>query len=242
MSRGRTLAALLGVAALLIGIVLLAAVAGAFTVSRCGDGGEARTGELAMRTDPVTNQARGTTVPRARRPARPVRVEIPSIGVDAPIVLLGLNTDRTLQVPSDFGDAGWWTGGPRPGEPGAAIIAGHVDSTPARPSSPARRARPRCGDRRRGPRRNPRPVQGGGREQYPKDEFPTERVYGRTPDPALRLITCSGTFDRSSGHYLDNTVVYALSAQCGSAGRPVAGPAGSGRRSASARRGRRGCS
>lgn len=213
MTRGRTLAALLGVAALLIGIVLLAAVAGAFAVSRCGDGGEARTGELAMRIDPVTNQARGTTVPRARRPARPVRVEIPSIGVDASIVPLGLNTDRTLQVPGDFGDAGWWTGGPRPGEPGPAIIAGHVDSY----TGPA--VFFRLGElgrgaeivvvRRDGTRARFRVV---GREQYPKDAFPTERVYGRTPDPTLRLITCSGTFDRSSGHYLDNTVVYALSA------------------------------
>ncbi|HEX5620768.1 MAG TPA: class F sortase [Solirubrobacteraceae bacterium] len=213
MTRGRTLATLLGVAALLIGIVLLAAVAGAFAVSRCDGGGEARTGELAMRADPVSNQARGTTVPRARRPARPVRVEIPSIGVDASIVPLGLNTDRTLQVPSDFGDAGWWTGGPRPGEPGAAIIAGHVDSYTG-PAVFFRLGELGLGAeivvvRRDGTRGRFRVV---GREQYPKDEFPTERVYGRTSDPALRLITCSGTFDRSSGHYLDNTVVYALSA------------------------------
>jgi Sortase domain len=46
--------------------------------------------------------------------------------------------------------------------------------------------------------------------RYPKDSFPTERVYGPTPDPQLRLITCGGVFDR--GSYLDNTVVYAVAA------------------------------
>jgi hypothetical protein len=185
-------------------------------VSRCGDGGEARTGELALRVNPVTDQARGTTVPRARRarrPARPVRIEVPSIGVAAPVIPLGLNPDRTLQVPSDFGDAGWWSGGPRPGEPGPAVIVGHVDSH----TGPA--VFFRIGElgrgaaivvvRRDGSRARFAVV---GREQYPKDEFPTARVYGRTPRATLRLITCSGAFDRASGHYLDNTVVYAVSA------------------------------
>jgi hypothetical protein len=51
-----------------------------------------------------------------------------------------------------------------------------------------------------------------GSERYPKADFPTERVYGRTRAATLRLITCSGLFDRDSGHYLDNTVVYAVSA------------------------------
>ena len=45
--------------------------------------------------------------------------------------------------------------------------------------------------------------------RYRKAAFPTARVYGPTSGPALRLITCSGDFDRASGHYVDNTVVYA---------------------------------
>ena len=48
-----------------------------------------------------------------------------------------------------------------------------------------------------------------GSERYPKDEFPTARVYGRTDGPTLRLITCGGAFDSSTGHYEDNTIVYA---------------------------------
>jgi hypothetical protein len=209
VSRRRALTALAGAAALLVGIALLAAAVGALAVSRCGDGGEARNGELAMRID----QARAAPPRRGHRPARPVRIEIPSIGVDAPIVPLGLNPDRTLAVPSDFGDAGWWTGGPRPGERGPAVIVGHVDSY----TGPAVFFRiddlppgARIAVVRRDGTRARFVVLGS--ERYPKQRFPTARVYGRTRDAQLRLITCSGVFDRASGHYLDNTVVYAVSA------------------------------
>jgi hypothetical protein len=45
--------------------------------------------------------------------------------------------------------------------------------------------------------------------RYPKARFPTEAVYGPTPDPQLRLVTCTGTFDTQAGSYLDNLVVSA---------------------------------
>jgi hypothetical protein len=214
-SRGRRaqrrLPALLGFAVLLAGVALLAAVAGAMVVSKCGGGGEASTGELALQLDAVAN--RPLVRPPARRAARPVRIEIPAIGVHARIIRLGLNPDHTLQVPTNFADTGWWSGGPRPGDPGAAVIAGHVDSY----TGPAafyriRDLRPRdtiIVDRRDGSRARFTVL---GSEQYPKSHFPTARVYGRTARPTLRLITCSGTFDRTTGHYLDNTVVYANAA------------------------------
>jgi Sortase domain len=217
VNRRRTLPALIGLTILVVGLVLLAAVIGAFAASRCGgDGGEARAGKLAMHIDATGNQARGTTVPRARRahrPARPVRIDIPTIGVDAPLVPLGLNADRTLRVPRDFGDAGWWTGGARPGERGPAVIAGHVDSYTG-PAVFYRIRELRRGDaivvvRRDGSRARFTVL---GSEEYPKAHFPTARVYGATAGPTLRLITCSGTFDRASGHYVDNAVVYAVSA------------------------------
>jgi hypothetical protein len=212
VNRRRPLAALLGAAVLLLGVALLAAALGAFAVSRWGDGGEACNGEPAMRVEAGTDHARA--VPRRRRPpASPVRIEIPSLGVDAPVIPLGLNRDRTLEVPRDFGDAGWWSGGPRPGERGPAVIVGHVDSY----SGPAvffrigelQRGATIAVARRDGSRARFTVV---GSERYPKDDFPTERVYGRTRDATLRLITCSGAFDRASGHYLDNTVIYAVSA------------------------------
>ena len=46
-------------------------------------------------------------------------------------------------------------------------------------------------------------------EQYPKNAFPTEAVYGPTFDATLRLVTCGGSFDRTSRHYRDNVIAFA---------------------------------
>jgi hypothetical protein len=214
---GGRLPALLGLAALCVGLVLLAVVVGVFAASRCGDG-EARIGRLAVAMDAEKDAPRATPDPasprrRERRAAVPVRIEIPAIGVRAPVIRLGLNRDRTLAVPKDFGDTGWWSGGPRPGDPGPAVIVGHVDSY----TGPA--VFYRVGELRPGDaiavvgadgRRARFRVEGS--ERYPKADFPTDRVYGRTNGAALRLITCSGTFDHDTGHYLDNTVVFARAA------------------------------
>ena len=147
---------------------------------------------------------------RAARAPRPVRISIPAIGVSAPVIPLGLDRERALEVPEDFDETGWWTGGSRPGEPGPAVIAGHVDSHTG-PAVFFRIGALRRGDaivieRADGSRVRFR-VQRSAR--YSKSRFPSAEVYGATRRPALRLVTCSGTFDRSSGHYLDNTVVYA---------------------------------
>src|SRR4051812_46634174 len=118
--RGLTAA---GVLVLVLGVGLVAAALGVFAAQRCGGSDEAQNGRLAMQLDAVTEQGRGGPAPR--RVARPVRLEIPSIGVDAAMTPLGLNPDRTLAVPTNFGQTGWWTGGARPGQSGPAIVAGH---------------------------------------------------------------------------------------------------------------------
>jgi sortase (surface protein transpeptidase) len=140
----------------------------------------------------------------------PVRVVIPSIGVDARVTRLGLNPDGTLEVPANFNDAGWWSGGTVPGERGPAVIVGHVDSK-AGPAVFYRLRELGRGD--------VAIVHGAGgsvaqfvvrsAEQVAKNNFPTDRVYGETPNAALRLITCGGAFDDSAGHYVDNLVIYA---------------------------------
>jgi hypothetical protein len=61
-------------------------------------------------------------------PSPPARLEIPAIGVSTTLVRLGLLADGTMEVPRDDGVAGWFTGGPMPGQLGPAVIAGHVDS------------------------------------------------------------------------------------------------------------------
>jgi hypothetical protein len=143
--------------------------------------------------------------------AGPEAVVIPAIGVSAPLIRLGLGSDRRMEVPEDYSVAGWYTGGPRPGERGPAVIAGHVDSR----RGPA--VFYRLGELRRGDVvvvRYPGRVEARFRvertERHPKRAFPTGRVYGDTPGPALRLVTCGGSFDRASGHYRDNVIVFAV--------------------------------
>jgi len=140
----------------------------------------------------------------------PRRVAIPAIGVSAPLVPLHRNADGTMQTPERWEQAGWYEPGPEPGERGPAVIAGHVDST----SGPAVFYRLR--ELRRGDHIDVRRADGSvvrfrveGLERWPKATFPTHRVFGRTRISTLRLITCSGTFDTTTRHYVDNTIVYA---------------------------------
>jgi len=191
-------------------IVLLIAAA-AFTL-RQPAGGEPSLAAppAAPPIEPAAAEAPPAESVTAQRVATPVRVQIPAIGVDAPIIKLGLDPTGALEVPKKLGDTGWWSGGARPGEAGPAVIAGHVDSK-AGPDVFYRLRELRRGDAiivtGRDGSRVRLTVQRSG--SYPKDRFPSHAVYGPTGKPALRLITCSGDFDRSTGHYLDNTVVYA---------------------------------
>jgi Sortase domain len=140
----------------------------------------------------------------------PARLAIPAIGVATPLVRLGLEADGGMAVPADFGRAGWFTGGPAPGQVGPSVIAGHVDSR----TGPAvfyrlRELRPGQGilvERADG--RRLRFVVEQARS-YPKDQFPTAAVFGPVPEAGLRLITCAGDFDRARGSYRDNLVVFA---------------------------------
>jgi hypothetical protein len=140
----------------------------------------------------------------------PRRISIPAIGISAAIVPLRLEPDGTMQTPDRWQDAGWYEPGREPGERGPAVIAGHVDST----SGPAVFYRLR--DLRRGDLIRIRRADGSvvrfrveGLERWPKAAFPTRRVFGKTRIAALRLVTCSGEFDASTGHYVDNTIAYA---------------------------------
>ena len=116
-----------------------------------------------------------------------------------------------MQTPDQWGDTGWYEPGSEPGERGPAVIAGHVDST----SGPAVFYRLR--ELRRGNAVRIRRADGSvvrfrveGLERWPKAAFPSRRVFGKTHVAALRLVTCSGNFDPSTGHYVDNTIVYAV--------------------------------
>jgi sortase (surface protein transpeptidase) len=146
----------------------------------------------------------------AAQVAEPASLVIPSIGVRTSLVHLGLTSGGALQVPPTTAVAGWYTGSPRPGAIGSAVIAGHIDSVSG-PGVFFRLSQLLHGDRVYVRRADGTlavfavtQVQ-----SYAKDAFPTAAVYGAVPDPELRLITCGGTFDYTTRSYLSNTVVYA---------------------------------
>jgi Sortase domain len=142
--------------------------------------------------------------------AVPVALTIPAIGVDTPLIDLGRTSSGALQVPDSFTVAGWYDLGPRPGQPGPAVIAGHVDST----LGPA--VFYLLGELRAGDQVYVRRADGSvaafvvtGVLMYTKTAFPASSVYGPVSGPQLRLITCGGTFDYARHSYLSNVVVYA---------------------------------
>lgn len=134
-------------------------------------------------------------------PSRPLALRVPEIGVSSPLIDLGLQQDRTLEVPEDFSVAGWFDRGPTPGEPGPAVVAGHVDSK-AGPAVFYRLAELRPGDLLLVDREDGITAEFAVEriEQHPKAEFPTRDVYGWVDHAGLRLITCGGSFDRGTGH------------------------------------------
>jgi hypothetical protein len=142
--------------------------------------------------------------------APPAALAIPEIGVSTRLVTLGLTAQGTVQVPSTTSLAGWYTRSPRPGAIGPAIILGHLDSYRG-PGVFFRLPVLRAGDPIYIRRSDGSTVEFRvtAVQSYPKDRFPTQAVYGATPDAELRLITCGGAFDPATGHYLSDVVVYA---------------------------------
>lgn len=142
--------------------------------------------------------------------SKPVRIEIPSLGVDTLIIDLALNTDGTLEVPPDGTTAGWYTGAPTPGETGPAIIAGHVDWHGTEGVFfNLRNLQPGADiivSRENGSRAI---FSATTIEHFPKDAFPTATVYGDIDHPGLRIITCGGSFDENARSYTDNIIAFA---------------------------------
>jgi LPXTG-site transpeptidase (sortase) family protein len=197
-------------------LAAIVACAGGASVAAFGllDGTPAHAGATYIPPSITTVAPRLASDPKARPLARsaPVKIRIPRIGVNAPVMKLGRDADGTVQVPplAAHNLAGWYRYGPSPGQPGPAVILGHVDSTTGisvfydlknlhagdtvdvtlADGTVARFAV-------------------DGLQKVAKDAFPTASVYGKSGDPSLRLITCGGPFDQATGHYTDNIIVYA---------------------------------
>ncbi|BDZ46614.1 class F sortase [Naasia aerilata] len=141
----------------------------------------------------------------------PTRLLIPDIGVDAALPPLSLDENRVLLPPGDLDTAGWYTGSAVPGAVGPAILAGHVDDTETagvfarlHELQPGASITVQLSD---GTSRQYRMDRS---EDVAKAEFPTEQVYGPTPNSQLRIITCNGPYDFDAMHYRNNLVVFAV--------------------------------
>jgi sortase (surface protein transpeptidase) len=139
----------------------------------------------------------------------PVSLSIPAIGLSVPLSQLELNADGTVQVPTDVQMPGWFEPGPAPGQLGSAVILGHVDSY----QGPAVFFQLRT--LLTGDAVDVTLADGTVAHfavytvvQYEKAGFPTGLVYANHGYSALQLVTCGGTFDSQTGHYLSNIVVY----------------------------------
>lgn len=157
-----------------------------------------------------TTSAPATDRPLVLGESRPERVLIPALGVDSAMMDLGLQDDGTMEVPPDGTTAGWYALSPTPGEVGPAVLAAHVDwkGEPGvffrlRDTEPGDEVRVRRADGTTAVFTVERV------EQYAKDGFPSQDVYGDVDGAELRLITCGGEFDGGTGDYEDNIVVYA---------------------------------
>ena len=167
----------------------------------------------ATTTPATTLERSGTNISPDAAIGDPLSISIPAIGVSSALVPAGTLDDGTVAVPPDPSIAGWFTGGPRPGERGPAVIMGHVNSKKFGPGVFYRlREIPVGSVVTVGTTGGPEQFIVQSVEQYPKNQFPTEAVYGPVPLPALRLITCGGSFDSSIGHYRDNIVVFLVPA------------------------------
>ncbi|MFE9661333.1 class F sortase [Streptomyces sp. NPDC005955] len=158
--------------------------------------------------------APSATAPAGAEPltvARPVRVQVPSVRVDAPLLDVGYDPQGQIEapVPTRPDTAGWFSEGPTPGERGTAVITGHVD-TRTGPAVFYSLGLLRPGETVEVPRADGRTAvfTVDGVETLKREGFPAERVYGDTGRAELRLITCGGSYAGESG-YDANVVVFA---------------------------------
>ncbi|HWG22994.1 class F sortase [Actinospica sp.] len=145
----------------------------------------------------------------------PTHIAIPAVNLDADVIVVDLNDDGSIATPSlaNAKVAGWYDRGPAPGQPGAAVLDAHVDSSLM---SDYRGAFFYLGLAKPGMRIDVTRADHSVAlftidevQVASKSDFPTTEVYAPTPYPSLRLITCGGDYDKKAHEYLGNTIVYA---------------------------------
>lgn len=187
---------------------LLAGCGGGHATTSTANSGTGK-GSSADKQSTPTAPAGGAAHALAR--SVPVTLRVPAIGVDTPVMGLGLASDGTVQVPpiTAHDRAGWYRNSPTPGQTGPSVILGHVTVGAYGDGVFRHLAKLRKGDRIEAGLEN------GTTATFTvttvrtvaKADFPSDEVYGNVDRPELRLITCGGT--RTGTGYLDNVIVFA---------------------------------
>jgi hypothetical protein len=159
-------------------------------------------------------QPKEAVEPFVLRRSKPVALDIPAIDVHSVVRYVGRTAEGALETPAPgprYDDAAWYRHSPTPGSLGPSVLLGHVDSAANGPSVFFRLGELRPGDRVSVTRADDSVATFivDKVHRYSKDDFPTGLVYGDIDHAGLRIITCGGAFDDSTGHYLDNIVVFA---------------------------------
>ncbi|WP_435156144.1 class F sortase [Amycolatopsis sacchari] len=182
---------------------IAAALLLALTLTGCGG-----SGDQAAPPAPTTS----VSVTKPYDKLRPTEVKIPKIGASSSLISVAINKDGEIAVPpvNEPMQAAWYRFSPVPGDVGPAVILGHVDGN-HQPGIFYRLKELNPGDEIQVTRSDGKDLKFvvDHKVQVPKDQFPTEAVYGNSDKPQLRLITCGGAFDHAEHSYVDNVVVYA---------------------------------
>jgi hypothetical protein len=141
----------------------------------------------------------------------PVRLRIPKMQVDVPFVPLGLASNNEIEVPKGSDEAGWYVYGPTPGELGPAVVLGHVGAIGGGMGVFYYLGQLEPGDKIEIDREDGTTAtfQVDKLERYLQSSFPTSLVYGNINYAGLRLITCSGSYDREQKRFDSNLIVFA---------------------------------
>lgn len=193
------------------------------SVSPTGDEGSApdnmpQTTPAAPGTTTAPDTATGgeaapVEAPVAPLPGPPSRLQLPTLGIDSPVIPIGVTGSGELEIPEDVDDIGWYRYGPVPGESaGSAVLSGHVDS-----ASQGAGPFARLGELAEGDIVTVVDDTGAShdftvlsREEWSKSEVPLDRIFDRGGSSRLVLITCGGDFDADAGHYEDNIAITAV--------------------------------
>lgn len=180
--------------------------------------GEPEAERLTAPADPTSATATPSSQPPGSQTGsdQPVWLELPSLNIAAPVVAVGVDADGLMSIPTDVRTVGWYRFGPAPGAPaGSAVLSGHVNDRVQGTGVFAR-----IGELQVGQTVTVRLADGRkldyrivAREQWAKDQVPLARLFDRSGQPRIVLITCGGIFDRTSRNYQDNIAVTAVPAE-----------------------------